>query len=398
MWTETERGFFYMKKWISAVLTLLCLIMTGAACAKTYELECGSNGYFVCEDFQSEMPKMAEEIFGGFVREGDEMLCGTLFEEHYRNSPGKVNRGGALMAVKREGKILLMSANGDEGRWNAGIETDSFLPPDAQFSVTTTGGENVYAHLTILYRDGAYEMRTLGNGGAYLYAYSWTDEMGKALHMDCENGKFSLREEGDWPYTILAEGRAMPDRLAAWTADTLPKDTAGIRAFEETYPIKLNDDEAYITSVNLRERATGQSDTWGKYTAKVQILDQKSGNSAPWFRVRVGNLEGWVSGVYVHGLNDRDQWSVYSASVMIHPVGRMKTETMLWRMPGGEAAMQLPADTYVHVLGERDGWLHVIVPNGELTWRTDWDGTYGFVKAEDMAVGISKVDAMHKAQ
>ena len=45
---------------------------------------------------------------------------------------------------------------------------------------------------------------------------------------------------------------------------------------------------------------------------------------------------------------------------------------------------------------ERDGYLHVIVPRGELTWQTDWDGTYGFVKEADVAVGISKTDAMYK--
>ena len=384
-----------MRKWF-LMLLLLCMMMSGTACAKTYELECGSNGYFVCEDFQGEMTQMAERIFGSFVREGDEVLCGTLFEEHYRNSPGKVNRGGALMAVKRNGKILLMSANGDEGRWNAGIETDSFLPPDAQFSMTTTGGENVYAHLTILYRNAAYEIRTTAKGGAYLYDYSWTDETGKALHMDCYDGEFVLREEGDWPYTTLAEGRAIPDRLAAWTADALPQNETDLRAFEAAHPLMLGDDEAYITSVNLRERPTGQSDTWGKYTAKVKILGQQPGNGAPWFHVRVGNLEGWASGVYVHGLNDRDQWSVYSASVIVHSVGRVKTETELMHMPDEGTAMQLETDTYVHVLGERDGWLHVIVPSGELSWQTDWDGTYGFVRAQDVAVGISKADAMYK--
>lgn len=382
------------------IMLLAACLLAGLSCcalaeSRTYELDAGSNGYFLCEDFAGKMTRQAQRIFDGLMMVDDEVLCGTLFEEHYRNSPGKVNRGGALMAVKRDGRILLMSANGDEGRWNAGLETDSFLPQDAQFSITTVFS-NHYAHPTITYQDAAYEVRTLGNGGAYLYAYSWTDETGKALRMDCDNGKFSLREEGDWPYTILAEGRAVPDRLAAWNADALPKDEADIRAFEAAHPIRLNNDEAYITSVNLREQATGKSDTWGKYTAKVQILEQKPGNDAPWFHVRVGNLEGWASGAYVHGLNDRDQWSVYSASAMVHPVGRVKTETVLMRMPGGENVMQLSADTYVHVLGERDGWLHVILPREELTWQTDWEGTYGFVKAEDMAVGISKTDAQHK--
>ena len=43
-----------------------------------------------------------------------------------------------------------------------------------------------------------------------------------------------------------------------------------------------------------------------------------------------------------------------------------------------------------------NGFLHVIVPRGELTWMTDWDGIYGFVRKEDLAVGISKADVSWK--
>ena len=188
----------------------------------------------------------------------------------------------------------------------------------------------------------------------------------------------------------------MPVRLAAWTVDALPKTEESLRAFKQAYPLMLDDDEAYIMSVNLRESATGKSDTWGEYTAKVQILGQKPGNDAPWYNVRVGNIEGWASGVYVHKKNAGDQRNVDKAAIMVHPVGRAKTETALTGMPGGEAVMRLAENSYVHVLGERDGWLHVIVPRGELSWQTDWDGTYGFVKAADMAVGISKTDAAYK--
>ena len=384
-----------MKKWM-AVLWLVCLLLASMACADTYEIECGENGYFVCENFGSEMSQYAAQIFGDLVRMDDELICGTLFEEHYRTRPELTGRGGALMAVRRDGKILIMSANTNGKGWTAAIETDSFLPPDAEFSITTMDAGTTYVHLTIIYRDTAYEIRTAGSGGAYLYEYSWTDETGKALHMDCYDGEFVLREEGDWPYTVLTEGKTVPVRLAAWTADALPKTAESLRTFEQEHPLTLDDDEAYIMSVNLRERATGKSNTWGEYTAKVKILGQKPGNDAPWFNVRVGNIEGWASGVYVHRKNEGDRRNVDKAAIMIHPVGCTKTETALLRMPGGENLMQLSADTYVHVLGERDGWLHVIVPRSELMWQTDWDGTYGFVKAADVAVGISKTDAMYK--
>ena len=187
-----------MKKWMAA-LCLVFLLLAGTACADRYEIECGTNGYFVCEDFEGEMTQYAAQIFGDLARADDEVICGTLFEEHYRSRPDLTGRGGALMAVRRDGRILLMSANTNGKGWTAAIETDSFLPPDADFSITTTDAGTTYVHLTILYRNTVYEIRTSGSGGAYLFEYSWTDETGKALHMDCYDGEFVLREEGDWP-------------------------------------------------------------------------------------------------------------------------------------------------------------------------------------------------------
>lgn len=374
---------------------LVSMACCALAAAKTYELDEMVNGYFVCEDFEGEMTQQAEGIFSGLMREGDEVLCGTLFEEHYRNHPDRTGRGGALMAVRREEKTLLMSANTNGDGWKAGIETDSFLPPDAVFSMTTTGGMKTYAHLTILYRDTVHEIRTMATGGAYVYEYSWMDETGKALRMNCYHGEFTLHEDGDWPYTILAEGKAVPNRLSAWTADTLPKTETDLRAFEQKYPLVLDSDEAYITGVNLRERATGESPSWGAYNARVNVLGEKPGKLAPWVNVRVGNIDGWVSGDYLHRQGIGDQMHVYSTAAMVHPVGRVKTETAFLHALNGEAVMQLKPDTYVHVLGERDGWLHVIVPRGEITWQTDWDGTYGFVRAKDVTVGVSMTDAKH---
>ncbi|MBQ7886696.1 MAG: hypothetical protein IJ313_07370 [Clostridia bacterium] len=387
-----------MKRMVLLVLMWLMSSLSACALAQmgTYELDSGNNGYFLCEDFEGEVSQKAQEIFGDLMESGDEVICGTLFEERYRSRPEMTGRGGALMAVRRDGKILLMSANTNGKGWSAGIETDSFLPPDAAFSLNTEL-KNHFAHLMIYYDNTAYEIRTTGEGGAYLYRYSWLDGQGNSLYMDCDRGMFVLRRKAaEGMDETMADAIAVPDRLAAWTADALPKTAESLLAFEQAYPLDLQDDEAYIMSVNLREDATGKSDTWGEYTAKVQILGQKPGKDAPWYNVRVGNIEGWASGVYVHGKNASNQRNVDTAAITIHPVGRAKRETALMNTPGGSSFMTLASGSYVHILGERDGWLHVILPRNELTWQTDWDGRYGFVKAEDMAVGISKTDATYK--
>ena len=385
-----------MKQFFSMLLTMLFLMLMGIAYADTYELDDGTNGYYICEEFDGEMSEYAAQIFADLVWATDEVISGALFEEHYRTRPDMKGRGGALVAVRRDGKILLMSANTNGKGWTAAIETDSFLPPDALFSLNCEP-KNHFVHLTLDYQGVSYEIRTSAEGGAYLFRYNWLDDQGNGLNMSCNGGMFVLnRKASNGTDEKLCDAVAVPDRLAAWKADELPRTVESLMAFGQEHPMELEDDEAYTISVNLRESATGKSKTWGEYTAKVEILGQKPGNDAPWYNVRVGNLEGWVSGVYVHGRNTVDKSKLYTLPVMVHPVGRTKVQTPLLDTHGGNVIMQLNTDSYVHVLGERDGYMHVIVPHGELNWQTDWDGTYGFVRKEDIVVGISRTDARYK--
>ena len=41
----------------------------------------------------------------------------------------------------------------------------------------------------------------------------------------------------------------------------------------------------------------------------------------------------------------------------------------------------------VYVLSENEGWLHVLVPEGEIAPRISWRGTYGYVRADEVAQG-----------
>ena len=56
----------------------------------------------------------------------------------------------------------------------------------------------------------------------------------------------------------------------------------------------------------------------------------------------------------------------------------------------------IPDGTMMHIIIENDGWAHVVIPRGEITWETDWDGTYGFVRSEEIVTGVSIADIKWK--
>ena len=186
----------------------------------------------------------------------------------------------------------------------------------------------------------------------------------------------------------------IPARLCAWTFDSLPRSSEESRAWRAPLPFEVAADEGFLSGVNLRERPTGKSKSFGIYRAKVQILGQKPGEMDPWMNVRLGNLEGWASGRYLKTTSAEETYALAAYQTTVSRVAKAKAQVQLLDKPGGSAIMTLEAGTLVHSIMDHDGWLHVIVPRGELTWQTDWDGTYGFVKGEDMAVGISKADVM----
>ena len=49
-----------------------------------------------------------------------------------------------------------------------------------------------------------------------------------------------------------------------------------------------------------------------------------------------------------------------------------------------------------NAIDQKEKQLHVILPQAELTWKTDWDGTYGMISVEDVTCGISPADMRWK--
>lgn len=144
-------------------------------------------------------------------------------------------------------------------------------------------------------------------------------------------------------------------------------------------------DRLAVLGGNLREEPTGKSRSLGLSQGNVlgEILDQRPGVYDPWYQVRVGETVGWMSGGYVHALN-----SDHHPNGMLKPLKQatVKASVFLRRSPDDPSAvMTLEAGTELQVLfASADGWLHVVVPTAQALRFMDINGTYGYVRLEEV--------------
>lgn len=119
-----------------------------------------------------------------------------------------------------------------------------------------------------------------------------------------------------------------------------------------------------VHSAQLRSDPASRSHSQGQLGNAVlaQVITQQPGKDEPWYYVRVGDLTGWVSGPYVHLMNEQP------ADYALHLCyGLKRGETLrpgsLYDAPDGQAVMELPVGRMVHVLLTReDGWVYASVP------------------------------------
>lgn len=390
-----------MKTWIGVLA--LCLMMLEAALAQTYAFSDPphSRALYTCEDFAGEMPDAAGEAFADVLREDDEIICGTIMKETWEGLEGEQS-GTAMMAIRRGENMLLLGAlqSHEDKRWRACVESDRFLPEGIPFTMTCRpdySSRGVMRFVCMALDAGNEQMmiRASSGGMLYLHEYIRQEADGTKTVAAYANGMVDWGKRTDGKKDVIY-GRAgpMPSRLCAWTYDTLPRSSEESQNWSAPLLFDLAQDEGYLSGVNLREQPTGQSESFGIYRARVKILGQQPGPDAPWYNVRVGNLEGWASGRYLKMEDEEGSYGLAVYQTTVSKVSRVKTDAELLDRPSGKAIMTLKEGTLVHAVMEHDGWLHVIVPRGEIAWQTDWDGTYGFVKSGDMTVGMSIADVI----
>lgn len=168
-----------------------------------------------------------------------------------------------------------------------------------------------------------------------------------------------------------------PARLDLLGADGFPCDLEKLAMGAEAWErIEANLETYYAQGANLREKPTGKSRSLGVYRgAFAEKLDAAPGTQHPWYKLRIGDTVGWMSGAYVkHGGN-----------LMPPPaVAQCDAATDLYLFLGGKVKQTLPAGTAMHIIADCDGWYHVVLPREDIAWKLDELGTYGYVRMADV--------------
>ncbi len=148
---------------------------------------------------------------------------------------------------------------------------------------------------------------------------------------------------------------------------------------------------AYTQGANLRQEATQSSASLGMYhtgTPLTLLGDQVQGKQYPWLHVRIGHTEGWMSRNYIIEQVAQD----YPV-----PMGRTVDGCSMYAAPGdAQPIAQLSPGTTFHILTKIDGLYHICIPQGEISWDVDRNGTYGYIPANGILTGpgVSALDAL----
>ncbi|MBQ7885528.1 MAG: SH3 domain-containing protein [Clostridia bacterium] len=295
-----------MLKRIFAIWTLLiCLYVVAYTEPYVYSSDQAPLVFFECEDFDDELPELLSGVFDEQIQTGDTFLSGTVCTTRYRSEPDMILSADALLALEREGKILLLAASKAEDGWRSVVETDSFFAPGQKFDVTCLpmhGMEGKFngAFPALVCGGGEFVVSVREDARVILEEYRAACADGSELRIRIGSG--SLHASRTLDGVEQESGRAQgvfSGRLRAWTCDAFPKSCSQVNELEGAGMPAFAEGEALIFGVNLREKPTSQSPSMGKYTAIVRILDRREGTHAPWYQVQLEDKTGWVSGDYV---------------------------------------------------------------------------------------------------
>lgn len=144
---------------------------------------------------------------------------------------------------------------------------------------------------------------------------------------------------------------------------------------------------AVCQGVHLRQSASSRSKDLGTILSGtlVRVLEIVPGDPYPWARVQLGPLEGYMSAAYVsyEGSPCASPATDIDLLPVVEAIGDVSLKAS--RVPLFAATTgSVPAGTRMHVLAQYDGWYLVCAPRGELSWRMDVEGTFGFVRRAEV--------------
>ena len=184
----------------------------------------------------------------------------------------------------------------------------------------------------------------------------------------------------------------LPLFLDFWDISAFPRTEA---AFYEAEGDVLPDGLGVVTGVRLRRETSTRSDILGDYFSgvTVEVLEELPGDPYPWYHVRIGRTEGYMSGIYVAYPGSVCSMEPLQNESSLPPMATATVDTALKAGTGwfDKTLADLPAGTRLRVLAEQGGWLHVAVADGHMDWLALTAGLEdGYVKAADVLIAATE--------
>jgi hypothetical protein len=356
-------------------------------------------------EFLGEMPADFSQAFSHKKLEGWTGLCGavlTFGESSKTHMP--VERGLAAFAKGDERLLVALYRKSSTDEWSVSPVGGDALMKSRNFFITYDGQKHLFI---IEYPISGFESEWFGcqlvfSGRAEysqplckLIDYRRTNrETGSGVVIDSEGGQM---QAGVYWYHIISYQPGIPakeeivpviipDYLDYIDAAQFPKSAEEcLKAAAQTFT--LPEGYGVTHGVHLRAKASSHSADLGMYEpgTLVQVLETLPGSQFPWYHVRAGLAEGYMSGSYVTYGSSADIAEALAVSLPLH-VAKANKACALKKGTGwlDGSVMDITTGTKMHVIATCGDWLHVVVPQGDIGWMMDINGTDGYVKASDV--------------
>ena len=353
--------------------------------------------------FSASLPERLKEPLAAFIPDETQIISGASIQHngsHYDDSPSELDSYTAMVLVSTDsGPCLYAAAWVENLPWQVNDYTrflrqkqdvcvsiyrpDDFRAPILSVDYSVQNGIKsdlfIFRSNMLWCIDGHIdEDRGVTVRSTYPESIELTDSRGSNAYYCC--APFYL--------DYMTDISAYPITREAAEAQAI--------AYETAIATDASVNRVYSSGAHLRKEPTGKSESLGVYAHNVPMNftgEQKPGTTFPWFQVRIGDTLGWTSSNYVNASPD-----IAFAPI---PLGRTLEGCQLYASTNDkEPTAELAPGTTFHILTEYDGMYHICIPQGELAWAVDPDGTYGYISTSNVLTGYSpsSLDAQQNAQ
>ena len=383
-----------MFRRILAALLCLCMLPLFALAEST--------PMFQVSTFAGRLPERLQEPLSAMISDETRIVSGAAIQHNgiffKPDEPDSWNSYSAMLIVDTdEGPLLLAAAWVDGRPWQVDDFT-RFLRREENVSVSIyQPAPNRIPVFSVDYTDRSgmvSDLMLFRGNRLWQLAGHINEAHGIDIAVDMCSATV-IDEQGRLSYSCT---------LGFWmdymtSIDELPTSRTQVQALESAAHAAYSANEvrglSYTSGANLRQRPTSSSESLGLYYSSVPLTltgEQSPGTVKPWYKVRIGNTEGWMSSTYV--------WALPAQYYPV-PMGRTVDDCPMYAQPGdAQPIQQLEPGTTFHILTEYEGMYHICIPREEITWDVDRTGTYGYIPKEGLLEGasISALDALESAQ